>query len=120
MSSIGAPGVNPNAGVSTSAGPIEQTGFVGDSQTQSKSNVGLWGGSNWWRRNTQAIVTHPCPLVPALDPTGTTTSVTGDAQQTNLPFKEQVKGYAKLTAGHVFHNKGEVELGKAKLQGKLD
>ena len=59
-------------------------------------------------------------ITPVTDPTETKTSTTDDEPRHELPFKEQVKGYAKLTAGTVFRNKGEVELGKAKLAGELD
>ncbi|KAJ9117853.1 hypothetical protein QFC20_000133 [Naganishia adeliensis] len=37
-----------------------------------------------------------------------------------LPFKEQVKGYAKLTAGTLTGNQREKDLGQAKLDGELD
>ncbi|GHJ83838.1 hypothetical protein NliqN6_0240 [Naganishia liquefaciens] len=37
-----------------------------------------------------------------------------------LPFKEQVKGYAKLTAGTLTGNQKEKDLGQAKLDGQLE
>ncbi|KAJ9107712.1 hypothetical protein QFC21_001172 [Naganishia friedmannii] len=37
-----------------------------------------------------------------------------------LPFKEQVKGYAKLTAGTLTGNQKEKDLGQAKLDGHLE
>lgn len=38
----------------------------------------------------------------------------------NYPVFEQVKGYAKLTAGTLTGNQREKDLGQAKLDGELD